>query len=153
LVPARKANTENLFIDVCRCFQEVYAATLDRNALWTAGNRYFESLDGSYDRALFPFPDYPSESLVNYEHRGHDYYFYLEKGIALSKALFRIAIDYYNGGESEKNRLKKYLKDWNLDMGYWLNVSAEAKGGHIESVRIRFEHSWCHNYGLYDLQA
>lgn len=147
-VPYRKDEMEELFGSICSCFKEVYGRKLEEDPLWTAGNRIFEGLDGSYDRALFPFPDEPSEKLVNYKHRGHDYYDYLKRAFTLSKALCKKAIDYYKGGAREKDELKKYLKDWNLDTGYCINVYAKEKNNKIESIHIKYEHSWCHDYGL-----
>lgn len=154
--PGRKDEVEELFGDVCKCFEEVYGEKLEEDPVWTGSNIVFEMLDGCYDRAIFPFPKEPSENLVNYRHRDHDYYDYLERAFTLSKALCRIALDYYKApkpGTLEKKELKKYLKDWNLDMGYCVNVYAKKKDDILESIHIRYEHSWCHNYGLYDLKA
>jgi len=149
-VPWRKDDMEDLFKDVCRCFREVYGETLNEDYLWNAGNIIFESLDGSYDRALFPFPDRPSYNLVNYGYRKHDYKFYLAKATALSQALCTKALDYVHGGQSEKDSLKKYLKNWNLDMGYTLKLEAKMSNNVLE-VHVKCEHSWCHNYGKYDM--
>lgn len=148
LVPTRKAEMKALFKDICNCFNEVYGRKLDEDGLWTAGNRIFESLDGSYDRALFPFPDKPSINLVNYQYRGHDYWDYLKRTFVLSQTLCNKAIDYYRGGDQAKTELKKYLKNWNLDMGYCFYLRAEKNGDKIESIHIVCEHSWCHDYGL-----
>jgi len=155
LVSYRNDDMEALYNDVCNCFKEVYGENLDDDDLWTASNRIFESLDGSYDRALFPFPDKPSMNLVNYRNRDHDYYDYLKRAFRLSKALCKKAIEYYKAPDpatQEKKVLKEYLKDWNLDMGYHINVYTEPKNAEMESIHIRYEHSWCHNYGLYDLK-
>lgn len=145
LIAKRKKETNELFKDICSCFEEVYGKSLNLDHLWTAGNRFFEALDGSYDRALFPFPDYPTMDLVNYKHGMNKYFFYLEKGFDLSKMLGNKAIAYYNGGNAEKDDAKKYIKNWNLDMGYFIRVK---KTDDKKSIVVRFEHSWCHNYGL-----
>ena len=144
-----KDRTVELFGDVRKCFEEVYGKKLEEEPLEDAGDNIFEAFDGSYDRALFPFPDKPSMNLVNYSFRGHDYWDYLNRAFTLSQALCKLAIGYYKGSTG-KDDLKKYLKDWNLDMGYCINVEAQKKDDKIKSIHIRYEHSWCHNYGLYD---
>ncbi len=152
--PGRKDDVEDLFGDVCSCFENVYGKKLDEDKVWTGGNRFFEMLDRSYDTAIFPFPTESSESLVNYKHRDHNYCDYLKRGFTLSKALCKLAIDYYKApkpGTKEKKELQKYLKDWNLDNGYCINVETRNNGDMLESIHIKYEHSWCHNYGLYDL--
>jgi hypothetical protein len=148
LIPYRKDDMEALYNDVCNCFKEVYGENLDDDDLWTASNRIFESLDGSYDRALFPFPDKPSMNLVNYRNRDHDYWDYLNRAFTLSKVLCEKAIDYYNGGDKQKKELINYLKNWNLDMGYCISIETTTKGEKIESIHIKLEHCWCQNYGL-----
>jgi hypothetical protein len=149
----RTKETSELFGNIINCFSEVYGRKLKEDDLWTAGNRFFETLDVGYDTAVFPMPDDPSESLVNYEHRGNDYNFYLGKAQDLSKALCRKTLDYNNGGQKEKDQLIKYLKDWNLDTGYCINVYAlpTPPTTAIKSIHVRYEHTWCNNYGLYDL--
>lgn len=111
--------------------------TWKRNLLKMQGT-IFESLDGSFDRAIFPLPDYPTMDLVNYKHGMNNYYFYLEKAFALSKVLCIKAIAYYYGGNAEKDDAKKYIKNWNLDMGYFIRVK---KTDDKKSIVVRFEHS------------
>ncbi|MGD0405308.1 MAG: zinc dependent phospholipase C family protein [Candidatus Bathyarchaeia archaeon] len=153
LVMLRKKQTSELFEEICRCFSEVYGRGMNLDSLWKAGNNYFELLDVGYDTAMDPLPDNPTEVLVNYDHRRNDYLFYLSKAQDLSKALCKKALDYNNGGQKEKDQLIKYLKDWNLDTGYCINVYAlpSPPRTQIKSIHIRYEHSWCHNYGRYDL--
>jgi hypothetical protein len=153
-IPYRKDEVEALFGHVLSCFAEVYEKNLKEKHLWTASNRVFEMLDGSYDRALFPFPEVPSMNLVDYRRRDHDCYDYLKRAFTLSKALCKLAIEYYktpSPATTQKKTLKEYLKDWNLDTGYHINVDTEKKNDRINSIHIRYEHSWCHNYGLYNL--
>lgn len=143
LVPIRD-ETVALFGDVRSCFKEVYGRRWEEEPLEDAGDKIFEAFDVGYDTAGFPLPDNPSMNLVNYGHRGHDYWDYLKRAFTLSKALCGKAIDYYKGGDEEKKELKKRLKDWNLDTGYCLIVDTQKKG----ELHLRFEHSWCHNFGL-----
>jgi len=143
------SETVELFGDIRKCFEEVYGRKLEEEPLEDAGDKLFEAFDLGYDTASFPIPDKPSMNLVNYENRAHDYYDYLNRAFTLSQELCKKALAYYKGGDSEKVDLKEYLKDWNLDTGYYIKVDKKTSGDKIESIHIRFEHSWCHKYGLY----
>jgi len=142
-------DTENLFRDICGCFKEIYGITLEQEPLEDSGDDFFEVLDVGYDGAEEPIPDKPSENLVNYIHRANDHKFYVEKAITLSKTLCKIAIDYYHD-RIEKKVIQKYLKNWNLDTGYFIRVKPD-NDKKIKSIHVKFEHSWVNNFGLYDL--
>jgi hypothetical protein len=148
-VTTRPEKTTKLLGDIRSCFKEVYNMELAKEEpLADAGDVFFNALDIGYDQAWFPVPDLPSKNLVDYEFGNNSYWWYIEKAFALSKALCKKAIKYYEG-EIDRKMLKESLKDWNLDTGYCINVETKKENNKIESIHIKYEHNWCHNYGLY----
>jgi hypothetical protein len=149
----RMSKMELLINDICRIFQEVYGATLDEKAVWTAGNRLNFVIWSTFNKAVFPIPKKPSMNLVNYPMRKHDYWYYLQKAFSLTEKLSQQALNYYQCApeqdEAELKELKKWLKNWNLDMGYcyYVYITPNETTGESD-IHIRCEHSWCHNYGL-----
>lgn len=137
--------THEVFSDIVTAFKNTHGRGPDLEYMKDSyENLYDVAIDEGYDKAWSVIPKKPHESLVQHEKLKPEVKYYLDllrtKAVGEAEKACQAVIALYNSklSEDDKNKFRSEVKNWNLDTGYWIDVTLEDN-----KLTIIWRHRWC----------
>ncbi len=139
------AKTKEVFSDIVAAFKKTHGCEMSFEYIKDSyENMYDIAIDEGYDKALDVIPKEPHESLVQHERlKSATKYcpdLLRNKAVDASEKACNAVIDLYNSACSEDNlnEFRTEVKNWNMDTGYWIDVTLKDN-----KLKIIWRHRWC----------
>ncbi len=147
------AETKDVLRDIELAFQNTHGQSPGFAYLKNCYENYYDVvLDEAYDKSRIiwgvvgsPVPTKPHMSLVEHDRIKSKTKYYPDllrtRAVGLAEKLCEALITLYQGNpssEDQQNQFRSVVKNWNMDNGYWIDVSTEGK-----TLRITWKHIWC----------
>ena len=139
-----EAEAKEVLRDIDTAFQNTFGQSPGFEYLTDSYENYYDTaIDEGYDKAHSPIPRVPHESLVKHkELKGVDYCKKLVRKTAVAAAEKAceavIALYQSSCSENDQNKFRSEVKNWNMDTGYWIDVTLEGN-----KLKIIWRHTWC----------
>lgn len=162
-IPENSSDLDNILNTIDIAYNETYNKKMGLERLQTCHSKFYHVVvDMGYDASLSDIPEEYDETLINHkyvqnselipegftvspEEKSKDMdilYYKLLKSQVFNKAsqACQSVINLFESDFSEEmqNYFRHQIKNWNMDTGYWIDVS--MKDG---KLNINWKHTWC----------
>ncbi|MFC2172654.1 hypothetical protein ACFLU6_08490 [Acidobacteriota bacterium] len=146
------SQTKDVLRDIDEAFKSTHGDSPGFSYLKDCYENFYDVvLDEAYDKSRIlwgvvgsPLPTNPHKSLVQHDKTKSQVQYYpnliLHKAVGFAEKLCEQVIALYQSSctDSEKNRFRSAVKNWNMDTGYWIDVKMDGN-----KLNIIWRHTWC----------